>query len=142
MRITCLIFLLVVSTVTDAQQTDKPCRTNVELDVVIDTIFWTRDSIKQDKKESPLTFVDYSGDCRPCYMLRPLLPKYTVVSFTLITQTDEYIAEIPVQGNYLSYRALSEIRMAKKGEAIYFECIKARHENGNIYTLKNFSVMQ
>lgn len=144
MKLTFLILLLLtIGFISHSQVTkDKTCRTNVELDVALDTIYWARDSVKKEKREHSSVIVDYGAGCNPCWILKSLNEKYRVVSFTLTTKSEEDIYEIPVLGNTITGMALVQFRIAKKGETIFFECVRALHENGNIYTLKPFSIIR
>lgn len=125
--------------------TNKECRTNVVLEVVLDTVYQKIDSLPQ-KQDNPSSFVvDRMSFCNPCYKLRPLNSGYRIVAFKLMAEAEAgEIWEINISGDNLTSNsgAMVALASAKKGEPIYFYCIKAKHENGNIYVLKDFSIIK
>jgi hypothetical protein len=122
-------------------QAGKSCHTNVELAVVIDTLYQHFDpAIKKDSSRTGF-FVGYAAFCNPCYVLRPLNEKYKVVSFKIISESNEDITEKIFRGDTITIKSgLVDITKARQGSTILFDCIQARHENGQIYVLRNLSI--
>ncbi len=138
-------FLLLIFSLHSAAQwpAEKNCRTNVMLDVVIDTLTRTNDSTRRDSSPSrPGFIICYGGSSIPGYILRPLNDNYEVVSFLLITESGDDIIEVPVQGNAITTAARSALNQTSAGGTTWFECIRARHTNGNTYVLKSFSILR
>lgn len=125
--------------------TGKECKTTVELDVFIDTIY-EKPADKEKAAEKPSGFItDKTAYCSPCYRLRAANNKYQVVEFGLESEDEEgYINSITVQGDGIATNGRSRqvLNAAKKNTAISFYCIKARHENGNIYVLRSFTIIK
>lgn len=138
-------FLLLIFSLHSAAQwpAEKNCRTNVMLDVAIDTITRTNNSVRGDSStDRPGFIICYAGSAFPGYILRPLNDNYEVVSFLLITEAGDYIIEVPVQGNAITTKARLALSQTSAGGTTWFECIRARHTNGNTYVLKSFSIVR
>lgn len=56
--------------------------------------------------------------------------RYTVISYTFVTDNAGYITEIPVQGNRLTQEITQVIQGAKKNKRIWFEDIVVRGPDG------------
>ncbi|MCX6317734.1 MAG: hypothetical protein NTW29_10610 [Bacteroidetes bacterium] len=136
------IFLWFASFANGQTNSEKDCKTTVELDVVIDTLYKKPSSPDTLNEKMPSGIVDRVGYCNPCYVLRPLNSNYRVVSYVIEAEdNDNNINEARVLGNGINYTSGSYvIRQAKKGEAIWFSCIRAIHTNGKTYTLRPFSI--
>jgi hypothetical protein len=118
----------------------KNCRTNINLNVVIDTFYQKTDTVRNREANSPV-FIDNVGNCMPCYQLKTSSSKLKIIGFVVVIDMDEDIVEVTQEGSMISGQALRTIRQAQKGRTVYFECIKAKHENGNIFILNPFSII-
>lgn len=141
-----VVLLLILSNFCIAQAgTEKECKTTVELDVLIDTIY-EKPANTEKTAEKPTGFVtDKAAYCNPCYQLRVAGDKYQVIQFGLESEDDEgYINSVTVQGDRISASGRSHqvLNAAKKNTPVSFYCIKARHENGNIYVLRSLTIIK
>ena len=119
---------------------DKSCHTDVELSVVLDTVYHKMESFPKDTTGNK-SQVDFGCYCNPCYILRPLNEKYKVISFIMTLDSPKNSVERRYSGDTISCNnGMVQINMAVKTNTISITCIKARHENGNVYTLKNFII--
>lgn len=138
-----VLFVLQVNLCTAQTGTEKECKTTVELDVLIDTIYDKPDTAEKTAEKPSGLITDKAAYCNPCYRLQPANDKYRVVEFGLDAEDEEgYINSVTVQGDRItsSGRSLLVLNAAKKNAPVSFYCIKARHENGSIYVLKSFNI--
>lgn len=137
---TYFIFSFIIYSINSGAQVSLPndCYSNVYLDVKLDTVYHKPDSVA--KVLNPCQgFADYAWSPPYTISLKPLNSKYIILSFRIEIEAEEHIIDMPASGNVLDRRSINHISMAKMGTGIVFYCIKARHENGNIYTLKSFT---
>ena len=132
-------FLLLNHILSGQDVIDKSCQTNVDLVVVIDTVYDKMDSYTKDTtSRGP---VDYKCFCNPCYVLRPLNQKYKVISFIMIFDSPHEVVERRYTGDTIGCNTgIVQVGSAPNKSTLSINCIKARHENGNIYTLKNIFI--
>lgn len=145
-RILPVVLFLILANFCIAQTgTGKECKTTVELDVLIDTIY-EKPANTEKIAEKPSGFItDKAAYCNPCYRLHTSNNKYQVVEFGLEAEDEEgYINSVTVQGDIISTTGRSRLVLnaAKKNTPVSFYCIKARHENGNIYMLRSFTIIK
>lgn len=138
MRIFFLIFFGFLSTPSFSQLAKENCRTTIQLDVAIDTVTIGYDSSNDPRKRGVSSVVFPFGN--PSYRLRLPGDMYTVISFTVTAEVGEDIMEVSVRGNYFITPVFNLMRYVKRGDLIFFNCIKARHENGTEFTAKNFTI--
>jgi hypothetical protein len=123
----------------------QDCRTNLFLDATLDTSAFKSDTavrVKKDTtgKNSRPVFVDYAAVRTKYYLLKPPAPAYQIISFMVTTEENEYIIEVPCQGDIVCHLAERAIRQRKSGTPVYFTCIRVKYPNGKIYTLKDLTV--
>ena len=143
MKTLVLVLLILISFSSYGQQNiEKSCHTNMEVVVVVDSTFHNIDSIIQSESaKKPGMFLDFSWFCDPCYSLRPLDQKYKVISFKITSDSrGGDIVERNYTGTTMGSEGRVQIKSAVRNSIILISCIKARHENGNIYTLKNVTL--
>lgn len=143
--ITAMLFLLIAKGSSAQIGTEKECKTTVELEVLIDTVY-EKPANTAKAGEKPSGFItDKAAYCNPCYRLRPANDKYKVVEYGVEAEdNDGYINSVTVQGDGITApgRYLQVLNAAKKNTPISFYCIKARHENGSIYVLRSFTIIK
>lgn len=138
-----IIFSFIIYSINIGAQVSSPkdCYSNVDLDVMLDTVYLKPDSVA--KVNNPCQgFADFAWSPSFDIFLQPLNSKYIILSFRIEIQSEEHIIDIPASGNVLDRRYINYISMAKMGTDIVFYCIKAKHENGNVYTLKSFTLQK
>jgi hypothetical protein len=147
------VCLLVISFISVFAQTEKECRTNLEMDAFFekkqlppDTTVKKRPATdttpKQGQGITPSGFICPAGT-NPLlqYRLRIGDDAFTVISFTIIAETqDDDIAEVVNYGEYLQTSSLRIIGYRKKHEPVYLSCIKVRHSSGVIRIVKPLTV--
>jgi hypothetical protein len=77
----------------------------------------------------------------PGSSIRAANSSFTIISFVMSVETPEGdIMEANCTGNIFSPMVLMAYKQALPDSDIFFACIKARHTNGKIYTLKPFTI--
>jgi len=83
--------------------------------------------------------------CPACYECRPRLlasdSNYIIISFKISAELNGEIEEVGNEGAFISNMETSRILgKLKNGDFVDFNCIKAKHNNGSIYTLQPLHV--
>jgi hypothetical protein len=141
-KIIITIVIFFISICLNAQTgSQNECRTNVELDVVIDTTYFKADTSKRQKEE-PEGIVFYAGYLTQSYKLKALNDKFKIIGFRIGAESSNNdFVETIVEGNSLTGGDGGQVlSYAKIGTIVYIDCIKAKHENGKIYVLKPLSI--
>jgi len=122
----------------------QECKTNLYLGAALDSFVYKKDTSNRKKdtvaKQPTSIFVDYTGVRSKDYFLRPPSPGYEIISFTVSAEEDEYIISVSCQGNLINSNAERIIYQRTRGTPVYFTCIRVKHSNGKVYTLKDLSV--
>jgi hypothetical protein len=75
------------------------------------------------------------------YYLKAVNPSFEIISFTIMTENAEGdILEANCTGEGLTPFSITAYNTAAPGTDVNFFCVKARHTNGNIYTLKPLTI--
>jgi len=134
---TILVCLLAIAFHPLFSQGEKECRGNIDLDAFFEKIELPPDTATAKKPFTPPSGIYCPEGTKTRYRLRVSNDAFTVVSFTIMVETQEDdLAEVTNEGEYLARRSQMMIVMRKHGEPVYLSCIKVKTSGGTIRILK------